>query len=91
MSDFILAMVSIVYVLVCLTNEDDQEKCSTSFSAKNNMKMKAKGRLLQEEGERARRCEGEKEIRNPKLNNPELRTFKPLNLRILNPQQGGEI
>jgi hypothetical protein len=55
------------------------------------MKMEAKGRLLQEEGERARRCEGEKEIRNPKLNNPELRTFKPLNLRILNPQQGGEI
>jgi hypothetical protein len=35
MSDFILAMVSIMYVIVCLTNEVDQGKCSTSYSAED--------------------------------------------------------
>ena len=29
MSDFVLAMVSIVYALVCLTKDSDQQKCST--------------------------------------------------------------
>jgi len=43
MSDFILAMVSIVYALVCLTKESDQAKGPPSKSAEDNLKKKAEG------------------------------------------------
>jgi hypothetical protein len=33
MSDFVLAIVSMVYALVCLTKEAEQVRCSTSKSA----------------------------------------------------------
>jgi len=38
MSDFILAIVTIIYALVCLTKDSDQGKCSTSKSAEDNLK-----------------------------------------------------
>jgi hypothetical protein len=43
MSDFVFAMVSIVYALVCLTKESDQGKCSTSDSVEDSSKKGAEG------------------------------------------------
>jgi hypothetical protein len=43
MSNFVIAIFSIMYALVCLAEEPDQEKCSTSYSAEVNLKKKAKG------------------------------------------------
>ncbi len=45
MSNFILALVSIVYGLVCLTQEADQGKCSTSKSAEDSSEKGAEGEL----------------------------------------------
>ena len=45
MSNFILAIVSIVYGLVCLTQGADQGKCSTSKSAEDCFKKGAEGEL----------------------------------------------
>jgi hypothetical protein len=45
MSNFILAMVSIMYVLVCLPKEADQGKCSTSKSAEDSFKKRTEGEL----------------------------------------------
>ncbi len=45
MSNFILATVSIVYGLVCLTQEADQGKLSTSKSAEDCFKKGAEGEL----------------------------------------------
>ena len=45
MSNFILALVSIVYGLVCLTQEADQGKCSASKSAEDCFKKGAEGEL----------------------------------------------
>jgi|GEM_PF-4985769 hypothetical protein len=38
MSDFIFAIVCILYAAVCLTSEVDQGKCSTSNSAEDEKK-----------------------------------------------------
>jgi hypothetical protein len=43
MTDFIVAIVSILYAAVCLVNEADQDKCSTSSSAQDHMNREAKG------------------------------------------------
>ena len=43
MSNFVLALVSIMYALVCLTKEADQGKCSTSNSAGDYSKKEAEG------------------------------------------------
>ena len=45
MSNYVLAMVSIMYVLVCLTKEADQGNCSTSRSAEDSFKKKTEGEL----------------------------------------------
>ncbi len=44
MSNFILAMVSIVYAIVCLTKESDQGMFSMSKSAEDTLKKGAEGR-----------------------------------------------
>jgi hypothetical protein len=38
MSDFISAIVSILYAVVCLANEVDQGKCSTLYPAEDDKK-----------------------------------------------------
>ncbi|MBT8366276.1 MAG: hypothetical protein KJP23_16380 [Deltaproteobacteria bacterium] len=44
MPNFIFAIVTIVYALVCLANESDQENCSTLESSGDSFKKKdAKG------------------------------------------------
>jgi hypothetical protein len=45
MSDFVFAMVTIVYALACLTKEAEQGKCSTSKSAEECFKKGAEGEL----------------------------------------------
>jgi hypothetical protein len=45
MSNFILAIVSIVYAIVCLPKEPDQEKYSTSKSAEDASEKGAEGDL----------------------------------------------
>jgi hypothetical protein len=45
MSNFILAIVTIVYALVCLLKESDQGKRSTSKSAEDAFKKGAEGEL----------------------------------------------
>jgi len=45
MSDFVFAIVTIVYALVCLPKEAEQEKCSTSKSAEECFKKGAEGYL----------------------------------------------
>jgi hypothetical protein len=45
MSNFILAIVTIVYGLVCLTQEAGQGKCSTSKSAEDSSEKGAEGEL----------------------------------------------
>jgi hypothetical protein len=45
MTNFIYAMVTIVYALVCLTKEADQGKCSTSKSAEDSFKKRTEGEL----------------------------------------------
>ena len=44
MSNFILAMVSIVYAIVCLTKEADQGICSISKPAENKFEKGAEGK-----------------------------------------------
>ena len=44
MSNFILAMVSIVYALICLTKEADQGICSISKPAENKFEKGAEGK-----------------------------------------------
>jgi hypothetical protein len=43
MTDFIFAISSIIYALACLTREADLTKCSTSKSAKGNLKNEEEG------------------------------------------------
>jgi hypothetical protein len=43
MSDFVTAMVSIVYVLICLTKETDKGMCSMSNVVEDNLKKEAEG------------------------------------------------
>ena len=45
MTNFIFAIVTIVYALVCLTKEADQGKCSTSKSAEDSLKKRTEGEL----------------------------------------------
>ena len=45
MTNFIYAMVTIVYALVCLTKEAEQGKCATSKSAEDSLKKGAEGEL----------------------------------------------
>jgi hypothetical protein len=45
MSNFILAIVTIVYGLVCLTQEAGQGKCSTSKSAEDSSEKGAEAEL----------------------------------------------
>ena len=45
MTNFIYAMVTIVYALVCLPKEADQGKCSTSKSAEDSFKKRTEGEL----------------------------------------------
>ena len=63
MSNYILAMVSIMYALVCLTKEADQGKCSTSKSAEDCYKKGAEGELG------ARALNGQKRSNESKTNN----------------------
>jgi hypothetical protein len=63
MSNFIIAIVTIVYALVCLPKEADQEKCSTSKSAEDCYKEGAEGEL----GDRA--LNGQKTSHESKTNN----------------------
>ena len=44
MSNFILATISIVYVLVCLTKESDQGMVSTSKPAEDSLEKGAEGK-----------------------------------------------
>jgi hypothetical protein len=44
MSDFVFATISIVYALVCLTEESDPEKCAMSKPAEDILKKGAEGR-----------------------------------------------
>jgi hypothetical protein len=43
MSNFVIAMVSIVYVLICLTKETGQGMCSMSNAVEDNLKKEAEG------------------------------------------------
>ncbi len=63
MSDFVFAIVTIVYALVCLPKEADQGKCSTSKSAENCYKKGAEGELG------ARALNGQKRSNESKTNN----------------------
>ena len=45
MSDFVFAIVTIVYALVCLPKEADQGKCSTSKSTEDCYKEGAEGEI----------------------------------------------
>jgi len=45
MIDFVLAMVSIVYALVCLTKESDPKRCSTSKLAEDFFKKGAEDEI----------------------------------------------
>jgi hypothetical protein len=45
MSNFIFAIVTIVYALVCLPKETDQGKCATSKSAEDSFKKRREGEL----------------------------------------------
>jgi hypothetical protein len=45
MSNFIFAIVTIVYALVCLPKETDQGKCATSKSAEDSFKKRAEVEL----------------------------------------------
>jgi hypothetical protein len=45
MTNFIYAIVTIVYALVCLTKEAEQGRCSTSKSAEDSLKKGAEGEL----------------------------------------------
>ena len=45
MINFIDAIVTIVYALVCLTKEAEQGRCSTSKSAEDSLKKRADGEL----------------------------------------------
>jgi hypothetical protein len=63
MSDFVFAIVTIVYALVCLTKEADQRKCSTSKSAEDSFKKRTEGELG------ARTLKGKKTSNESKTNN----------------------
>ena len=45
MSDFVFAIVTIVYALVCLPKEADQGKCATSKSAEDGSERGAEGKF----------------------------------------------